>query len=217
MRKYTVTENPAPFTEGETTIASMNIPYKRPQDIRPISNRLVSIPNYNSIQAVDVDFKPPIQVNSTIINQEINILNQGNATRITALYVHSNSINNITTKTALINNGLGLNSYDDGTDPVWNSAINRINSNNLKELITVTANLKCSTDTLGGAFELEVNSGAVLNIIENNINIQNQDFNIEFTIVTDQNTINNGVQLFVTPELGMSFSINNFSLLIIKG
>lgn len=217
MRKYTVTENPAPFTEGESTITSMKIPYRRPQDTRPISNRLISIPSYTSIEAIDVRFKPPIQVNSTIINQEINIVNQGNTTRITALYAHSNNINNITTKTALINNGLGTDSYDDNTTPIWNSTINRISSNNLKELITVTANLKCSTDTLGGAFELEVNNGTVLDIIENNINIQNQDFNIEFTIVTNQNTINNGVQLFVTPELGMSLSINNFSLLIIKG
>jgi hypothetical protein len=217
MKKYTVTENPAPFTEGESTIASMNIPYRRPQDIRPISNRLVSIPSYTSIEAIDVNFKPPIQVNSTIINQEINILNQGNSTRITALYNHSNSINNITTKTALINDGLGIGSYDDNNNVVWTSNTNRITSNNLKEIIVVTINLKCSTDTLGGAFELEVNNGNVLDIIENNINIQNQDFNIETTIVVDQTTINNGVQFFLKPEIGMSLTISNFSLLIIKG
>jgi hypothetical protein len=215
MKKYTITENPAPFKQGISTTTSFN--NFNPSTIAErTNNKLIDIPTPVVIN-VPISKPPATILNSTVINQEINILNQGNSTRITAVYNHSNSINNITTKTALINDGLGVGSYDDNNNVVWASNINRIVSSNLKEIIVVTINLKCSTDTLGGAFELEVSNGNVLDIIENNINIQNQDFNIETTIVVDQTTINNGVQLFLKPEVGMSITVSNFSLLIIKG
>jgi hypothetical protein len=215
-KKYTVTENPPPYTQGLSTTSSINTELNRPSIYRqPQTGRLVNIPAYNITPKVAIK-SPATTVNNTTINQEITIINQGNNSRTSAQYNNTNIINPITTRTQLINNG-GLGTYDDNSTPVWSTITNKIICNNIKELLSVTLNLKCSTNTLGGSFEIEANNGAVIDIIETGHQIQNQDFNIEFTIVTDQNCVTNGIGLFITPELGMTININDFSLLIIKG
>lgn len=212
-RRYTITENPPPFTNGVSTTTQFNTDSNGPRIIQEVfDNRLTTIPIFNIIQKAPIK-SPSTTVNNTVINQDITIINQGNS-KVSAQYNHTNIINDITTRTQLINNG-GLGTYDDNLSPIW--ATNKILSTAVKEFINIIINIKCTTDTLGGAFEIELNNGTVLDIIESNINIQDQDFNIEFNVITDLNTVTNGIRLFITPELGMSLNISTFSLLIIKG
>lgn len=215
-KKYTVTENPPPFTEGLSTTTSITVDLDKPPQIKEqiFSNRLINFPTYTIIQRVPTKSSSTI-VNSTVINQDITIINQGNNNRTTAEYYHSSAMS-LNSRTQIINNG-GLGTYDDNTSPIWSTTTNRIICTTLKDIINITVNVKCTTDTLGGSFEIEINNGTILDIIENNINIQNQDFNIEFNVVVDQNSIMNGVAIFITPELGMTLNINTSSLLIIKG
>lgn len=213
-KRYTIIENPPPYTQGLTTTSSFNTQIYKPIVNQRFSNKLIDNPSYNIIQAIPPKL-PGTVVNSTIINQEITIVNQGN-NKLGAQYIHTNPISNINTRTQLINNG-GLATYDDNPTPIWSTTNNKLLCTVLKEFIQVVINIKCSTNTLGGAFEIEANNGTVLHIIESNITIQNQDFNIEFNIITDQNCVTNGLQFFISPELGMNLNISNFSLLIIKG
>lgn len=214
-KKYTVTENPPPYTQGLSTTSSINVELNRPIINRQkISNRLIDIPAYNIIQRVPIK-SPATTINNTTLNQEITIINQGSS-KTSARYNNTNTITPITTRTQLTNNG-GLGTYDDNNSPIWSTTINKLICNSIKEFLSITLTLKCSTNTLGGSFEVEANNGTVLDIIEVGHQIQNQDFNIEFTIVTDQNCVTNGIRFFITPELGMSLNINNSSLLIIKG
>lgn len=208
-KKYTITENPPPFKKGPSTTTSFITP-----NINEFNNnKTIEFPSYNII-TINNTPKPTI-LNSTTINQEITVVNQGIG-RVSAQYTHSNSINNIINRRQLLNNG-ALNTYDDNVIPIWNTLTSKLLPQNIKEFLTVTLSIKCTTDTLGGSFEIELNDGTSLDIIENNITIQNQDFNIEFNIVATSSAVTNGLSFFITPELGMAINISEFSLLIIKG
>lgn len=215
MPKYTVVENPAPFTQGESTTSSINIALNNQQSyVKKISNRLIDVPVYNVIQKAPIK-SPNTVVNTTVLNQDITIINEG-STKVSAQYNNISLINNITTRRQLINDGLGPNSYDDNLIPIWSTLVNQINCSMSKKFLEVILSYTLTTDTLGGAFEVEAFSGSVIEIIEEDITIQEQDFSTRFRIITNQDSITNGIKFFITPELGMILNITNFSLLIIK-
>ena len=213
--KYTVVENPAPYTQGESTTSSINIELSNQQSyIRRTSNRLLDVPIYNVIQRAPIKSTNTV-VNTTILNQDITIINEG-STKVSAQYNNLSLMNNITSRTQFINDGLGLNSYDDNTIPIWSTLINQINCSMPKKFLEVILSYTLTTDTLGGAFEIEAFNGSIIEIIEEDITIQEQDFSTRFRIITNQDSITNGIKFFITPELGMTLNITNFSLLIIK-
>lgn len=213
--KYTVVENPAPYTQGESTTSSINIELSNQQSyIRRTSNRLVDVPIYNVIQRAPIKSTNTV-VNTTILNQDITIINEG-STKVSAQYNNLSLMNNIISRTQFINDGLGLNSYDDNTIPIWSTLINQINCSMPKKFLEVILSYTLTTDTLGGAFEIEAFNGSTIEIIEEDITIQEQDFSTRFRIITNQDSITNGIKFFITPELGMTLNITNFSLLIIK-
>ena len=213
--KYTVVENPAPYTQGESTTSSINIELSNQQSyIRRTSNRLVDVPIYNVIQRAPIKSTNTV-VNTTILNQDITIINEG-STKVSAQYNNLSLMNNIISRTQFINDGLGLNSYDDNTIPIWSTLINQINCSMPKKFLEVILSYTLTTDTLGGAFEIEAFNGSIIEIIEEDITIQEQDFSTRFRIITNQDSITNGIKFFITPELGMTLNITNFSLLIIK-
>lgn len=213
--KYTVVENPAPFTQGESTTSSINIALNNQQSyVKRISNQLIDIPIYNVIQKAPIKSTNTV-VNTTVLNQDITIINEG-STKIGAQYNNLSLMNNIISRTQFINDGLGLNSYDDNTIPIWSTLINQINCSMPKKFLEVILSYTLTTDTLGGAFEIEAFNGSSIEIIEEDITIQEQDFSTRFRIITNQDSITNGIKFFITPELGMTLNITNFSLLIIK-
>lgn len=213
--KYTVVENPAPYTQGESTTSSINIELSNQQSyIRRTSNRLLDVPIYNVIQRAPIKSTNTV-VNTTILNQDITIINEG-STKVSAQYNNLSLMNNIVSRTQFINDGLGLNSYDDNTIPIWSTLINQINCSMPKKFLEVILSYTLTTDTLGGAFEIEASNGSIIEIIEEDITIQEQDFSTRFRIITNQDSITNGIKFFITPELGMTLNITNFSLLIIK-
>lgn len=215
-RKYKVVENPPPGKRGISTITEMNTDTKNILSIgeRFNSNRNVDIPLYNVVQRV-APLPPRTIVNNTIINQEITINNSGTA-KVAAEYFHSLPINNITTRTQIINNGAGLGTYDDNTLPIWNVNTSTLSVDAPKKFFEIILSFTLTTDTLGGAFEIEAYNGTSIEIIEEDITIQQQDFTTRFRIISDNNSITNGIRFFITPELGMKINITNFSILIIK-
>lgn len=213
--KYTVVENPAPYTQGESTTSSINIELSNQQSyIRRTSNRLLDVPLYNVIQRAPIKSTNTV-VNTTILNQDITIINEG-STKVSAQYNNLSLMNSINSRTQFINDGLGLNSYDDNPIPIWSTLLNQINCSMPKKFLEVILSYTLTTDTLGGAFEIEAFNGSIIEIIEEDITIQEQDFSTRFRIITNQDSITNGIKFFITPELGMTLNIANFSLLIIK-
>lgn len=85
-----------------------------------------------------------------------------------------------------------------------------------KKFLEVILSFTLTTDTLGGSFEIEAYDGTAIEVIEEDITIQQQDYSTRFRIITNQDSITNGIKFFITPELGMTLNITNFSLLIIK-
>ena len=216
MPRYTVTENPPPFKTGESTTTEIDTDADIPLvGQRIFSNPLVDTPAYTIIQSVPA--RPPKTiVNTTVINNTT-IINPGENVEISAEYFNTLSLSNISGRTLLSNNGAGPDTYDDNNTPIWNTAFMRIESTVLKEVLDIQLSFTVNTDTLGGAFEIESNNGAVIDIIEEEITIQQQDYTIALKIIVDQDSIDNGIQFFITPELGMTISVTNYSLLIIKG
>lgn len=216
MPKYTVVENPPPFTQGATTVSSIVVKLNNNQNyIRRASSRLTDTPIYNIIQAEAPIKTSETIVNNTIVNQEITIINEG-STKIAAQYNNLSIMNNINNRTQFINDGLGINTYDDNNIPIWSTLINQINCSMPKKFLEVILSYTLTTDTLGGSFEVEAYDGTALEIIEEDITIQEQDYSTRFRIITNNNSITNGIKFFITPELGMTLNLTNFSLLIIK-
>lgn len=215
MPKYTVVENPPPFTQGQSTTSSIITTLNNNQSrFLNSSNRLIDTPYYNVIQRALVK-APTTIVNTTVLNQDIDIFNSGSI-RTSAEYKNLSVMNSIQTRTQFINDGLDTRTYDDNNPPIWSTLINQLNSNILKEYIDIVLKFRVQTDTLGGTFEIEVFDGTVCYQTSRTINIEEQAFNVNFKLITNQNSITNGIKFFITPEMGMTLNVNNFSLLIIK-
>jgi hypothetical protein len=217
MPLYRVTENPPPFKQGNPSSTVMNTDANVgliPQVIT--TNRLTDFPIYKVIQSVPI--KPPTTIiNTTTIVNNTTIINPNGGINISAEYFNTLLLNNISTRTLLINNGGGTNTYDDSTSPIWDTALMKLKPSILKEVFDVSLKFTVSTDTLGGAFEVEAFSNIKIDIIEEEINIQQQDYTIRFKLVADQRAIDNGIYFFITPELGMTISITDYSLLVVRG
>lgn len=214
--KYTVVENPPPFTQGATTVSSIVVKLNNKQSyVKRANSRLTDTPIYNVIQiTAPIKTKETI-INNTIVNQEITIINEG-STKVAAQYNNLSAMTNINNRRQFINDGLGTNTYDDNTTPIWSTLINQINCSMPKKFLEVILSFTLTTDTLGGSFEIEAYDGTAIEVIEEDITIQQQDYSTRFRIITNQDSITNGIKFFITPELGMTLNITNFSLLIIK-
>lgn len=214
--KYTVVENPPPFTQGATTVSSIVVKLNNNQSyVKRANSRLIDTPIYNVTQiTAPIKTKETI-INNTIVNQEITIINEG-STKIAAQYNNLSAMTSINSRRQFINDGLGTNTYDDNTIPIWSTLINQINCSMPKKFLEVILSYTLTTDTLGGSFEIEAYDGTAIEVIEEDITIQEQDFSTRFRIITNQDSITNGIKFFITPELGMTLNITNFSLLIIK-
>lgn len=214
--KYTVVENPPPFTQGATTVSSIVVKLNNNQSyVKRANSRLTDTPIYNVTQiAAPIKTKETI-INNTIVNQEITIINEG-STKVAAQYSNLSAMTNINNRRQFINDGLGTNTYDDNTTPIWSTLINQINCSMPKKFLEVILSFTLTTDTLGGSFEIEAYDGTAIEVIEEDITIQQQDYSTRFRIITNQDSITNGIRFFITPELGMTLNITNFSLLIIK-
>lgn len=205
MPRYTIVENPPPFTQGQSTTSSINV---------QINNRQVYNNPYRLIQLAPIKSENTV-LNNTVINQEITVINEGSQ-KTSAEYKNLSAMSNITTRRQLINDGLGVGSYDDNNPTIWSVIINQITCSMNKKFIEAILSFTATTDTLGGAFEIEAYDGTPLRKIEETISIEEQDFSIRFRLITNQNSITNGIKFFITPELGMKLTITNFSLVIIK-
>lgn len=216
MPLYTVTENPPPFTQGESDTTTFDSSARPAIEFDVVmDNRLVSTPAYRIIQSPPIKQKTTT-VRTTVINNTT-IVNKGDSMKLSAEYENTLLLENISGRTLLSNDGGGPKTYDDTGSPIWDSANMKIVCMNLKEVLDVQLRFSMTSDTLGGAFEIEAYNGSKVDIIEEEINIQEQDFTIRFRIIIDQNSIDNGIQFYITPELGMTVSVNEFSLVIVKG
>lgn len=205
MPRYTIVENPPPFTQGQSTTSSINV---------QINNRQIYNNPYRLIQLAPIKSENTV-LNNTVINQEITVINEGSQ-KTSAEYKNLSAMSNITTRRQLINDGLGIGSYDDNNPTIWSVIINQITCSMNKKFIEAILSFTATTDTLGGAFEIEAYDGTPLRKIEETISIEEQDFSIRFRLITNQNSITNGIKFFITPELGMKITITNFSLVLIK-
>lgn len=217
MSLYTVTENPAPFKKGETTTTTMdtNANISFVSQAVTTNNRLTNFPVYSVIQVTPA--KPITTIINTTTINNTTIINTGEGIKISAEYYNTLPLVNISSRTLLSNNGGGGNTYDDNPTPIWNTALMRLQPTVLKEVFDISLKFTLTTDTLGGTFEVEAFNNTKIDIIEEEINIQQQDYIIRFNLVIDQRSIDNGVSFFITPELGMSISVTNYSLLIVRG
>lgn len=205
MPRYTIVENPPPFTQGQSTTSSINV---------QINNRQIYNNPYRLIQLAPIKSENTV-LNNTIINQEITVINEGSQ-KTSAEYKNLSAMSNITTRRQLINDGLGIGSYDDNNPTIWSVIVNQITCSMNKKFIEAILSFTATTDTLGGAFEIEAYDGTPLRKVEETISIEEQDFSIRFRLITNQNSITNGIKFFITPELGMKITITNFSLVLIK-
>lgn len=205
MPRYTIVENPPPFTQGQSTTSSINV---------QINNRQIYNNPYRLIQLAPIKSENTV-FNNTVINQEITVINEGSQ-KTSAEYKNLSAMSNITTRRQLINDGLGVGSYDDNNPTIWSVIINQITCSMNKKFIEAILSFTATTDTLGGAFEIEAYDGTPLRKVEETISIEEQDFSIRFRLITNQNSITNGIKFFITPELGMKITITDFSLVLIK-
>ena len=87
------------------------------------------------------------------------------------------------------------------------------------EIIEVQIRFTASTDTLGGAFELELESALnsfVIDKQEFNINIQDQDYTAVYKVLTTTDDAAAGIQIYITPELGMTLNLTDIEFIFIK-
>ena len=218
MPTYTIVENPPPFKSGITTTQTIDADDATILESAVIENRLVDVPVYTIIQVGTGGAVPTPTINNTVIEQTFNIVSTN--VEVAALYENISSNANISSRTQLINDGLGSTTYDDNTTPIWNTIVNKIEPTILKEVLDIQLRFKLTTDTLGGTFEIDLDRNGInpiIDTIEEDIRIQDQDYTIRFKIVVDQDMIDNGICIFIKPELGMTLTVLDFSLLITKG
>lgn len=215
---YIVTENPPPGKTGQSfkqVIDDSN--FDGLVETIILDNRLVEIPlTIGVTQVVPIETNN-INVNSVVINNTVT--NNIDSAVVTAKYDHSIDILGITTSTTLVNDGLGVETFDNNTSPVWNTSTNKLIAQSINEVYQLQLRFKSDTDTLGGAFEIEVNKGGVDPIIdqqEHTINKLDQTFTSTFNLIVDNDFLNNGASIIVSPELGMSLDIKELEFVIIK-
>jgi len=213
---YTVNEGPAPFKDGErSTTVIENTDSVDLIINNSLTNRLVNVPRYVIIPRKNT-VRPPNTVNTTVINQ---VVSGSSGSSFKAQYTHAGTQANIVMRTKLSNNGNGVGSYDDNPSPVWNVVKNELVSVAAGELIEIQIRFQSQTDTLGGAFEIELDKGGdspIIDIQEYDQTNQFQDYTITFKVVSDSDFVANNACIFIKPELGMTLSISNLSFLILK-
>ena len=216
---YRITENSPPgktgissFQEIDDTNAEDQFVILPPGD-RP---RLVEFPFYQIVNdgATGLRELPnaptPVVIETTVVNS---------SATLSARYEDTAGITGITTRTLLTNNGFGLSTFTDISPVIWDTGNNKINVYNDKEIIELQIRLRASTDTLGGAFEVEletVSTATVIDTQEYNINIQEQDYTVTFKIVTSTADTTNGISIYVKPELGMTLDLVNIEFVFIR-
>ena len=134
----------------------------------------------------------------------------------TAEYRHSGTMSNVNGRTGIQINGVSIGSYDDTGYLAWND--NKIRARGIGQTLEVQLQFRATTDTLGGLFNIEINKGGsdpILDTQDHTINTVTQDFTITSNIVVDDDFLNNGAEIFITPEVGMNLTINNLEILII--
>lgn len=217
---YTTNEGAAPFRDDD---GKRNITFISDTD-RPdllfseqdtlLRNRLIDVRRYRIVQQKPV-VQPPNTVNTTVINNIV----QGGGPAFKATYVHAGTQSGITSRTKLINNGNGVGTYDENSSPAWNVVTNELVSQAVGEIIELQLRFQSQTDTLGGAFEIELDKGGanpIIDIQEYDQTNQFQDYTIIFKVVSDSDFVNNNACIYIKPELGMTLSISNLSFLILK-
>lgn len=215
---YTVNEGPAPFKDGKRN--STFISDKDTSDLifseqnALLRNRLLDVRTY-TVRPRQPVVQPPNTVNTTVINNIV----QGGGQAFKAMYVHAGTISSIVGRTKLINNGNGVGSYDENASPAWNTIINELVSQATGEIIELQLRFRSQTDTLGGAFEIELDKGGanpIIDIQEHDQTNQHQDYTIMFKVVSDSDFVANNACIYIKPELGMTMDISNLSFLILK-
>lgn len=226
---YTIIENPPPgkrnsesittvqsFNDDEKTLSQLSVgtsvgelleSRSRTQPYVVISNQPIILPAR--------DRSNPTIIQPIIIN---NNLSAGSAV-ISARYENSGSINSITSRTLFTNNGLGSRTQDNNTPNIWTLTTNTIDVQSANEIIEVQIRFTASTDTLGGAFELELESilnSFVIDKQEFNINIQDQDYTAVYKVLTTTNDAAAGIRIYITPELGMTLNLTDIEFIFIK-
>jgi len=178
-------------------------------------NRLVDMQRYTIRNREPVP-EPPNTVNTTVIN---NIIQVTSGTSFKAKYVHAGTQGSITMRTKLMNNGSGVGGYDDNPTPVWNTTTSELVATSIDQVIELQLRFQSQTDTLGGAFEIELDKGGadpIIDIQEYDQTNQFQDYTIIFKVVSDADFVANNACIYIKPELGMTISISNLSFLILK-
>lgn len=216
---YRITENPPPGKSGVSSSQSFDDTNAEDQFVilppgdRP---RLVEFPFYTIVNdgatgRRELPTAPsPIVIETTVVNS---------SATLSARYVDTVGLTGINARTLLTNDGLGASTFSDMPLPIWDTSANKINVYNDKEIIELQIRLRASTDTLGGAFELELETISTLTVIdtqEYNINIQEQDYTITYKIVTSTDDATNGINIYVKPELGMSLDLTNIEFVFIR-
>lgn len=217
---YTINEGPPPFRDGkrnqtriDDTTGGVDIIIGLNNVVE--SNRLLDVKPYTIITREPTP-TPPNTVNTTIVN---NVIQVSGGQSFKAEYVHAGTQSAITSRTKLINNGNGVGTYDENPSPVWNIVTNELVSQAPGEIIEIQLRFQAQTDTLGGAFEIELDKGGanpIIDIQEHDQTNQFQDYTIIFKVVSDSDFANNNACIYIKPELGMTLSISNLSFLILK-
>ena len=217
---YRITENPPPGKTGESLVKVIDDSSLVAIPLVPVRSepRLVHFPYYTIVTDGTTNkinqrpaATPPIIIETTVVNS---------SATLSSLYEDNTAgIANISSRTPVTNNGLGADTFEDILPPIWDKILNQINSYSTKEIIEVQLRFTVSTDTLGGAFEIQLETLSTNNIIDTqefNTNIQEQDYTVIFKIVTRPDDVTSGIGIYIEPELGMTLSLTNIEFVFIR-
>lgn len=217
-RKYTILENPVPGTKGPSYYTELGLDDNSVyvEERENTSGRLTDFRSYRIVPARKP--RPKTEINTVHVTQNITYIESDEGIELSSVYINLSQMVNKTEKFQLINDGLGEGTYDDSSVAMWDTIINELTISDLKGVYDIQLCFDITTDTLGGTFELSAESkGKVIDIIEEDVHIQNQDFTLRFKIIANEELVNNNVQFYMKPELGMKISVNNFKIVIIRG
>ena len=225
MPRYKITENPPPFTQGETTVTEIDTD----ADVGLISqlvstNRLIDTPLYKVIQSVSAPARPPKTI---VINNEI-IIQEGSQEKSQAegvkysIYTHSETINNITSKIILPFNNIGSeNLTKDIQPPVWNINDGVLSFTEVGKIYKVIILLRATTNVLDAVIEVGLESVNNINdfIIHREQRFllrQVNDLVIELRITTNPTLLNTPFNLYFDTLGDDSITLSDMFLQIVK-
>lgn len=224
---YRVTENPPPdpapgirnprtgathvttFDDSDVEIIPIN-------DVTAQQSQLVRYPFYQIVNTSPTGRREtpsaptPVIIQPTIINS---------SATLSSIYDDLAGMSTITARTKVTNDGGGPDTSFDIVPVIWDTGSNVINVYAEKEIIEVQIRFTVATDTLGGAFELDLESVTGAELIhreEKSVNIQDQDFTINLKVVTKSAWMVGGICIFIKPELGMSIDLSDIEFTFIK-